>query len=163
MVRGCQAYGTDRKEANPGVGRCSLSLPRSIPRQRTAKHLTAAETRVTEPGLLPGLGVEHVAGVDDARGAHQSGDCLGIERRVFGPFRHEHGESCKSRRLIGDLCVQQLWMPPASVVEAFRVGHHDVGAEAFEAHRDIECGGVAHVVGVRLERHAEHGHLVAEW
>jgi len=51
-------------------------------------------------------------------------------------------------------------VPGARVRNALGIGRDDLGAEPLELYGDVEGGRVAHVVGLGLERHPEHGDAV---
>ncbi len=117
--------------------------------------------RTCHPGCTPRREVEHVAPVDDATLGDEPSGLDGIERAILAPLRHEHHELGAAQRLLRRGGVVELRMPPPRVLDALRIGGDHLRAEALEVHRHVERRRVAHVVGVGLERHAQHGDPLA--
>lgn len=123
----------------------------------------APHAAVLPPGCAPGRRVEAVATVDDESPDGERRGVLGAELpTVLVPLGDDNDGVGAGEGLVAVGFVAELGVYPPGVVEGLRVGDDDAGAEAVEAHGDIERGGVADVVGVGFEGGPEDGHVFVD-
>ena len=78
----------------------------------------------------------------------------------FVPFGDDDDRVGAGEGLVAVFDVVELGVDAAGVLDRGGVGDGDLRAQAVQAHGDVEGGGVADVVGVRLERGAEDGDVL---
>src|SRR4051812_3411165 len=117
---------------------------------------------VDQAGRADGLRVEGVAPVDEHVAGHRLGDLGEVDLLELVPLGDEHdrvGARDAAEGVVGE--VEAGHHPPRLVL-GDRVVRAHVRAGRLEPRAEHERRRLAHVVGVRLEREAEQGHVLAD-
>ena len=127
----------------------------------------AADSVIEKPGLARLGRIVNVAQVDEDLAAKQAGDAVEVEGAELVPLGNDHQHVGAVRRAIGIGRERDPWQHLLRLVTGDRIKRAYLGAALDERVHERDRRRFAHVVGVRLEREAEHadplaGHAAAE-
>src|ERR1051326_7379820 len=127
---------------------------------KDAKGLSS-DADVIESEFAYAFGFVDVSEVGDLRRPHQPPDAAHVERAELIPLRHEDERVCARRRGVLVLGVLDFGQNLPRLPRRDGVVCADARALLDERADDVNRRRFAHVVGLRLEREAEHGDLFA--
>ena len=131
--------------------------PRPRPRRPPSVQRSGATHAVVRPARgPPGSRVQAVAAVDDDMSARERCGVGRIElMAVLVPLGDDDDGIRVLQCLVAVVNVGQLRVDTLRILDRRGVGEGDIGTQAVQANGDVEGGGVADVVTVRLEGGAQ--------